>query len=300
MSGGNNAVTDWCCAACGISEIDDVKLVPCDGCDLVKYCGDECQRNHATEHEEECKQRAAELRDDLLFKQPEGTHMGDDCPICSLPMPIDIKKSTIYNCCSKLICNGCRHANQMREIEMKLQQSCPFCCKPAPSTVAEQDKRRMKRVKANDPVSIRHEGIKWHEKGDYIKAFEYYTKASELGDADAHYNLSLLYHGGLGVEEDIGKEVYHLEEAAIGGHPYGRSNLGCVEVGNGNIERAVKHWTIAATQGEDGAIKALMTAFKAGDLSKEDLAAILRAHQAAVDAMKSPQRKAAEESRRFN
>ena len=60
----------------------------------------------------------------------------------------------------------------------------------------------------------------------------------------------------------------------------------------------MKHLIIAATQGEDLSINYLMDAFKAGSVSKEDLAATLRAHQVAVDATKSPQREAAEERRR--
>ena len=283
-----------CCALCGIAEIvDDIKLKDCDGCDLVLYCSDECREEHKPEHEEECKKRAAELRDELLFKQPEGTHWGD-CPICSLPMPPDIKKSTIYDCCSKLICNGCNYANQNREIEMGLQQSCPFCCKNAPKTKSEQEKRRMKRVKANDPVANRREGTKQRSKGEYIKAFEYYTKAAELGDMEAHYSLAVMYRLGLGVEKDKGKEIiYHYEEAAIGGHPSARYNLGCEEMDNGNVERAVKHWIIAATQGLDESIKSLMGAFREGFISKERLAVALRAHHAVVDDMKSPQREAA-------
>ena len=81
-----------CCACCGIAEIDDIQLVPCDDCDLVKYCGDDCQELHRSEHAGKCKMRAAELRAELLFKQPESTHMGD-CPICSLPLPLDGSKS---------------------------------------------------------------------------------------------------------------------------------------------------------------------------------------------------------------
>ena len=62
---------------------------------------------------------------------------------------------------------------------------------------------------------------------------------------------------------------------------------------DGNTERAVKHWVVAATQGEDS-MKALMKAFKEGHISKEDLAVALRAHYAAVSATKSPQREAAD------
>ena len=52
----------------------------------------------------------------------------------------------------------------------------------------------------------------------------------------------------------------------------------------------MKHWIIAASQGDDDSIKTLMDAYKLGFVSKEDLAAALRAHQAAVDETKSPQR----------
>ena len=71
-------------------------------------------------------------------------------------------------------------------------------------------------------------------------------------------------------------------------------NLGCVEGDNGRHERAVKHFIIAANLGHDVALKTLKENFARGFVSKEDFAAALRAHQAAVDATKSPQREAAE------
>ena len=57
------------------------------------------------------------------------------------------------------------------------------------------------------------------EIGQYDAAFDYWTAAAELGDAEAHFLLSILYHQGLGVAKNVKKEVYHLEEAAIGGNP---------------------------------------------------------------------------------
>ena len=104
-----------------------------------------------------------------------------------------------------------------------------------------------------------------------------------------------MYSDGLGVEKDSRKEIHHLEEAAIGGHPSARYNLGIEEWNNGHTERAVKHFIIAATQGHDGSINELMDEFRGGMVSKDVLSAALRAHQAAVDETKSPQRKAAEE-----
>mmetsp|Transcript_35329 Transcript_35329/g.72165 ORF Transcript_35329/g.72165 Transcript_35329/m.72165 type:complete len:138 (+) Transcript_35329:170-583(+) len=100
-----------------------------------------------------------------------------------------------------------------------------------------------------------------------------------------------LYRGGLCGEKDEKKEVYHLERAAIGGHPGARHNLGCKEAENGNYERAVKHMIIAASLGYQLSIE--MLKLNRGHVSKEDFAAALRANQAALDAMKSPQREAA-------
>ena len=348
-----------CCASCGITECDGIKLVPCHNCDLVRYCGDDCQQIHKSEHEEECKKRAAELRDEILakkleqfkqlkqlqqlqqlsksidglrdrwsniklemilrdesrdeilFKQPENSHRGD-CPICSLPMPLELEKSSMYMCCCKVICQGCCYANTTRdldkmrsntlqEMERWINNSCPFCRSTVPRAKSETDKQRRKRIQANDPVALRVEGRYHYGEGNRVKAFEYYTKAIELGDTEAHLKLAHFYLDGKEVEKDGVKIVYHLQEAAIGGHPGARSVLGCNEWNNGHKERAVKHWIIAATQGHDASIKELTKAFKEGYVEKEDLAAALRAHKAAVDATKSQQRKKGEEYyRKYN
>ncbi|KAK1733959.1 hypothetical protein QTG54_015217 [Skeletonema marinoi] len=88
----------------------------------------------------------------------------------------------------------------------------------------------------------------------------------QRGQRDAQGTLTTLpsdllrIPDGYGVEKDKKKEVYHVEEAAIAGHPGARYTM-------------------------SGKTK----------VSKDDFAAALRAHQAAVDATKSPQREAAEE-----
>ena len=294
MSGGDDIVkaeADICCASCGIAEVDDIKLKECDGCDLVRYCSDACQQDHRSQHEAKCKERAVELRDAILFSQPESSHMGD-CPICCLPMPLDYK-SILYTCCSKLICRGCSQANKLCQRRENMQQTCPFCRKSAPETREESDRNLMKRIEANDPAAIRQKGYKHSDGGDHDGAFNHWKKAAELGDAAAHYELSILYQNGQGVEKDEKKRVYHLEEAAIRGHPYARHNLGWYEESNGEIDRAVKHWIIAANLGFDNSIQALKECYKDGFVRKDDFAAALRAHHAAVDAMKSPQREAA-------
>ena len=49
---------------------------------------------------------------------------------------------------------------------------------------------------------------------------------------------------------------------------------------------------IAANLGHDSSIEALKDEYAVGDVTKEDFDAALRAHQAAVDATKSPKREA--------
>jgi hypothetical protein len=93
---------------------------------------------------------------------------------------------------------------------------------------------------------------------------------------------------------DKKKEVYHSEQAAIGGHPLARHDLGCRAADSGNYERATRHFIIAANHGCEKSIKMLKNNHARGYVSKEDFAVALRAHQAALDATKSPQREAAE------
>jgi hypothetical protein len=287
-----------CCASCGTAEVDDIKLKKCTACHLVKYCSVKCQKEHRTQHKRACKKRASELRDEILFNQPESSDLGH-CPICCLPLPINARKSILCSCCSKTICIGCAHANQQRELQGKLEQKCPYCRHPLPKSVDEAELNHMKRVQVNDPDALRHMGLIRHDEGDYEGAFEYYTKAARLGNAGAHFELSRLYQMGHGVEKDEKMELHHLEEAAIGGNPSARHNLGCIEKENGRIHRAVKHFIIAAKLGTDDSLENVRGGFRLGLVSKEDFASALRGHQSAVDETKSLQRDAAEESKSF-
>ena len=281
-----------CCANCGKAEVDDVKLKKCGGCGLVKYCSIECQKNHWPQHKRECKKKSREIREDTLFTQPDESHLGE-CPICCLPLPLDESKSAINSCCFKYICKGCNYANKKREIEQGLEHTCPYCREIMPETNEEADQNTMKRVKANDPIALSHLGNECHCEGDYGGAIHYWTKAAGLGDINAHHNLAGMYHEGRGVEKDKKKQIYHLEEAAIGGHPDARWNLGVYENKNLRIDRATKHFIIAAKLGLDKGLQKVKDGFALGIVSKEDYEAALRGHQAAVDATKSEQRDAA-------
>ena len=231
-------------------------------------------------------------RDDILFAQPEGSCFGD-CPICFLPFPIESLKHK-SSCCCKTICVGCACADIKHHMNRSLERTCPFCREPLPATSAKIVANLMRRVEANDPVAMQQVGHVHYFKGEYAKAIQYRSKAARLGDALAHYDLSLMYLKGKGVEKDEQKFFHHAEEAAIAGHPRARYNLGAIEWKDGNFERAVKHFIIAANLGEGESLKMLKEGYAKGLVSKEDFAAALRAHQAAVDATKSEQREAAD------
>jgi tetratricopeptide (TPR) repeat protein len=282
------------CANCGKAAVDDVKLKICTACKLVKYCSVDCQKNHRKQHKKACKKRAAEIRDTRLFKQPDESNLGE-CPICCLPLPLDGRKWVINTCCCKMICNGCSHANYLREAEQGLEYKCVYCREEMPKTDEEADQNYMKRIKVNDPIALFLMGKKRYLEGDYEGAFQYWTKAAELGNMESHHNLSVLYDNGEGVAKDEKKKVYHAEEAAIGGHPAARFNLANYEGEVGRYERATKHFVIAANLGDDEALEKVKENFRRGFVSKEDFEAALRGHQAAVDATKSTQRDVAEE-----
>jgi tetratricopeptide (TPR) repeat protein len=238
------------------------------------------------------KSEADELHDRKLFTQPDSSHRGE-CPLCFLPMPIESEYS-FWSCCSSLICQGCLYANFMNNLHDKMKAtSCPFCREPANDD--ENDNRMMKRIKANDPVALREMGEEHYDEGDYDTAFQMLTKAAELGDLEAHYHLGKMYYEGDGVEKDEEMAVYHYEKAAIGGHPTARFYLAAIEGRNGGFDRSVKHFIIAAKLGHEQSMKGLWKHYSHGNITKEDLDATLRSHQAAMDAMKSAQRDAAEE-----
>lgn len=117
------------CAACG-KESDSLKN--CSGCKSV-ILQSNCQKLHRKKHKHQCKQRAAELMDEALFKQPPPRK---DCPICMHQLPI-VEETVYKNCCGMTVCSGCVYA-QMKVAEWSDTEqqrrlpnlTCPFCRLP--------------------------------------------------------------------------------------------------------------------------------------------------------------------------
>jgi TPR repeat protein len=105
----------------------------------------------------------------------------------------------------------------------------------------------------------------------------------------AHYSLGAIYQD----VGDLKKAKFHLEAAAIAGHEVARYTLGCMEVMSRNMERAVKHWTIAASAGCFRAMDSLIKFFKRGLVSRESIDSTLAAYNSSCAEMRSEARDAA-------
>ena len=71
-----------------------------------------------------------------------------------------------------------------------------------------------------------------------------------------------------------------------------RYNLGCAEAQSGNMERAMKHWKIAASAGDYHSMHGLIQYFKKGLVSGESLDSTLIAYNNSCAEMRSEARDA--------
>ena len=304
--------TTHCCAECG--KEGGASLKTCKSCMLVRYCNADCQRNHWPKHKKECKERAAELRDEALFKDPPAK---EDCPICFLPMPVNwiacmtlppatitsvpikdlaiandgvanVASETYYSCCGKSICGGCIYSF----VNSGNIENCPFCnATTGGKTNNEIVGEIMKRVEVNDAGAIYSLGNHYYHghlglQQDWARAMELYARAADLGSSKAHFTLGNMYREGGGSK----KSKFHYEAAAMAGHEGARLNLGCMEAQSGNMGQAVKHWTIAASAGEYNAMHALLGAFEKGYVKREAIISTLTAYNASCAEMRSEAR----------
>jgi len=281
------------CANCGKGEEAGINLKTCTACKLVKYCSRECQIAHRPQHKKECRKRAAELHDEKLFKQPPPN---EDCPICMIRLPTLGKGQTYKVCCGKIICSGCEYAPVCDHEGNQVDNICPFCRSSPPHSAEEMIKRYEKRrVEMNDATAIYNHGCNYSE-GRYglpqndAKALELYHRAAGLGSADAYYGIGIAYHIGRGVEVDEKKAIHYWELASMRGHVMARHNLGCYEGQAGNMDRAMRHYSISAKAGYKNALNGVHTLYSHGYATKDDYAKALHSYQAYVDEIKSEQR----------
>ena len=235
------------------------------------------------------------ISDDELFKPPL---VKEDCPICLLRLPILASGSMYYACCGKMICSGCMRAPVYDNLGNEMiKEKCPFCRTPTPDS-EECNERLQKRVELGDAWSTFSLGC-YYRRGDngfpqdYDKALELFVRAGELGHAVAYNNVGYAYKYGNGVEIDEKKANHYYELAAMRGNVDARYNLGVGEENAGNMKRALKHYMIAAGDGDDISLKEIQELYTNGHATKDDYARALRAYQAYLAEIKSTQRDAA-------
>ena len=227
--------------------------------------------------------------EDDLFKQPP---QKEDCPIYFLRLP-SLDTGYAYNsCCGKVICSGCIYA--VKAMNGNVDQLCPFCRAPCPS-LEEANKQVNKRMEVGDAQAIYNVGCCYAEgrygfPQDMDKALELWHRAAELSYVSAYFNIGTAYFHGNGVERDEEKAKYYFELGAIGGDAFARHILGILEGRAGNIERALKHFMIAAGSGYNNSLKMIQRMYKNGHATKDDYANALRAYQAYLKEIKSDDR----------
>jgi TPR repeat protein len=170
---------------------------------------------------------------------------------------------------------------------------CSFCKAVIVLTNKERVGQIMKRVMANDAGAIHELGCYYYngEFGllqDRAKATELWTQAVKLGSSKAHYNLGIVYYEGA----DLKKAKFYFGAAAVAGDEEARSKLGGIERSSGNVERAVKHWMIAASSECFRAMHTLTTCLESGYISREAINTTLAAYNVSCAKMRSEARDA--------
>ena len=276
------------CANCGKGEEESIGLKKCSGCKTVKYCNAACQKAHRPQHKKECRQHAAELHDEKLFKQPPND---EDCPICFLRMPLLETGRRYMSCCGKIVCCGCIYAFAL----IGGGDNCPFCRTLTPSSDEEVLEREKKRVVVDDAQAIHNRACHYAEgvRGlpqDRKKALELWHRAGGLGHSESYFDIGLCYLYGEGVEGDKKKAKHYWELGAIGGNAKARHSLGIEEVRAGNMKGALKHFLLAVEGGYAGSLKSIKHMYTCGDAKKDDYAKALQAYQAYLDDIRSEDR----------
>ena len=273
------------CASCGEGS-DNLKA--CTACKIVKYCNVQCQKAHRSKHKKACREWAAELFDEALFKQPPPN---EECPICFLRLPNKASLRTYQSCCGKYLCNACTFGSAG---EKKEGFPCPFCRKPVCGSYDEVINRLKARVDVGDAHAC-HNLASHYAEGtlgvqDMAQAIVLSTRASELGLADANFTMGCLYYDGTNLEQDTKKGIHYFQLAAMGGHVTARVRLAENEYNSDNTRRAMKHFIIAAKAGDDMSLKNVKSGYSSGYVTKEEFGQTLRAHKESNDDMRSNER----------
>ena len=97
-------------------------------------------------------------------------------------------------------------------------------------------------------------GYQSYLKGDYTAAYDEWLPLAELGDAEAQFNLGVLYDEGAGVERNLATAADWYRKAAEQGFIDAQTNLGILYYHGLGVDRdheaAARWFRLAADQGD--------------------------------------------------
>jgi uncharacterized protein len=112
---------------------------------------------------------------------------------------------------------------------------------------------------SQDDATAYQAGLDAYNKKDYATALEKFKPLAERGNAEAQFDLGVMYRQGQGVPQDDGQAVAWWIKAAEQGHTEAQDNLGLRYARGQGVPRdwvqAYKWFAIAGARGNDVAMK---------------------------------------------
>jgi uncharacterized protein len=118
---------------------------------------------------------------------------------------------------------------------------------------------------------------------DHKKAAEWYRKAAEQGVGAAEYNLGVMYANGDGVPRDVHEAVKWLQRAADAGIPMGREELADLYGSSGNYAKSLEWHKQEAEKGDPVAQFDLALMYDLGRGVTRDYAEAMKWYRKAAD-----------------
>ena len=104
-------------------------------------------------------------------------------------------------------------------------------------------------------------GYQSYLKGDYSAAYKEWLPLAELGDAEAQFNLGVMYDQGAGVDRSLEKAADWYRKAAEKGFIDAQTNIGIMYYDGQGVPRdhseAAKWFQLAARQGDTESLEYL-------------------------------------------
>jgi TPR repeat protein len=129
-------------------------------------------------------------------------------------------------------------------------------------------KRTLSEADAKDPAKCFALGSELYEGKELAQAFDWFTRAAELGHSEGQLQAGWHLANGMGVRQDLPRAVEWYGKAIAQGNATAMANLGAMyELGQGVPEdwvEAARHWKMSADKGWVKGIAAMGRAYQFG------------------------------------